>query len=120
MSQKSITPDEAKEAAREYIKLTQTNTVNLAGTVVSKNESEPKAKMKDGVHLMENGAPAYYAPRRSCKVAFIGGEVEVPLTFEQYEKIQETSIYLFKGRLGLVKNFGTESVSYIFSTIEEL
>lgn len=120
MKNEVSTPDQAKEAVREYIKQTQMNKVELAGTVVSKYESEPKAKMKDGVHQMENGVPAFYAPRRSCKVAFIGGEVEVPLSADQFEKVQETSIYLFKGRLGLVKNFGSESVSYIFSTIEEL
>lgn len=120
MPKESITPDQVKEAAREYIKQTQTNKIELAGIVVSKFESEPKAKMKDGVHQIENGVPAFYAPRRSCKVAFSGGEVEVPLTADQFSKVEETNMYLFKGRLGLVKNFGTESVSYIFSTIEEL
>lgn len=123
MSDKTQSIEEMKNQAREYIKLTQTNVVKLAGTIVSNYQSEPKPKMKDNLPVIdEHGNQQFYAPRSSCKVSFNGGEIEIPLKSEQYEilKGKEGEMYLFTGRLGLVKSFGNESVSYVFSTIEEL
>lgn len=113
--------DDAKNQAREYIKLTQTNKVSLAGTVVSNYVSEPRPKMKDGLPVMDaNNEPQFYAPRMSCKVAFTGGEVEIPLTSEQFAKVKLGEMYMFTGRQGLVKSFGNESVGVIYDTIEEI
>lgn len=115
--------EEMKNQAREYIKLTQTNTIKLAGTIVSVYQSEAKPKMKDGMIVLDgNNNPQFYAPRSSCKISFNGGEIEIPLASEQYETLKgkEGEMYLFTGRLGLVKSFGNESISYVFSTIEEL
>jgi hypothetical protein len=113
--------EEMKNQAREYIKLTQTNSVKLAGTIVSNYQSEPKPRLKDNLPVMDDqGNQQFYAPRSSCKVSFNGGEVEIPLTTEQFNTLKVGEMYLFSGRLGLVKSFGSESVSYVFSTIEEL
>lgn len=113
--------DEMKNQAREYIKLTQTNSVKLAGTIVSNYQSEPKPKLQNNLPVMDDqGNQQFYAPRSSCKVSFNGGEVEIPLTNEQFNTLNVGEMYLFSGRLGLVKSFGNESISYVFSTIEEL
>ena len=113
--------EEIKNQARDYIKLTQTNIVKLAGTIVSNYQSEPKPKLQNNLPVMDDqGNQLFYAPRSSCKVSFNGGEVEIPLTIDQYNKLKVGEMYLFSGRLGLVKSFGNESISYVFSTIEEL
>lgn len=113
--------NDAKNQAREYMKLTQTNKVELAGTVVSNYVSEAKPRMKDGVQMVDSqNNPLFYEPRMSCKVAFVGGEIEIPLSKDQYDKVKIGEMYLFVGRLGLVKSFGSESISYVFNTIEEL
>lgn len=113
--------EEMKNQARKYIKLTQTNIVKLAGTIVSNYQSEPKPKLQNNLPVMDDqGNQQFYAPRSSCKVSFNGGEVEVPLTTDQYNTLKVGEMYLFMGRLGLVKSFGNESISYVFSTIEEL
>lgn len=118
---KELSMEEMKNQARDYIKLTQTNVVKLAGTIVSNYQSEPKPKMKDGMMVLDNqNNPQFYDPRSSCKVSFNGGEVEIPLTTEQYNMLKVGEMYLFSGRLGLVKSFGSESISYVFNTIEEL
>ena len=56
----------------------------------------------------------------SCKVAFIGGEVEIPLNSEQYKTVKVGEMYLFTGRQGLIKSFGSESVGVVYDTIEEI
>jgi len=113
--------EESKNQAREYIKLTQTNVVKLAGTVVSNYQSEPKPKMKDGMLIMnEAGEPTFYAPRSSIKVAFTGGEIEIPITQAQYTTTKVGEMYLFSGRQGIIKSFGNESVGVVYDTIEEL
>ena len=118
---KPLTPEDVKEQAREYLKLTQTNVVKLAGTVISNFQSEPKPRMQNNVQMVDaNGNLLFYAPRSSIKVSFMGGEIEVPVTSDQFNTTPLNSTCLFTGRLGLVKSFGSESITYIFDTIEEL
>lgn len=113
--------EDAKNQAREYLKLTQTNTVKLAGTVVSNYQSEPKAKMKDGMIVLNDlGEAQYYPSRCSVKVAFTGGEVEIPISQAQFTTTKVGEMYLFSGRQGLIKSFGSESVGVVYDTIEEL
>jgi len=117
----ALTPEDIKNQAREYLKLTQTNVVKLAGTVISHYQSEPKPRMQNNVQMVDaNGNLLFYAPRSSLKVVFTGGEIEVPVTSEQYESTPLNTTCLFTGRLGLVKSFGNESITYIFDTIEVL
>lgn len=111
----------AKDAAREYIKLTQTNEVRLAGTVIQKLKTDGKQKMKDNLPVLDaQGNAQYYPDRFKVKVAFNGGEIMPEVSADHYAMIQEDEMYLFRGRLGLVREFGNESISYVFSTVEEL
>lgn len=113
--------DEVKNQTREYIKLTQTNQVKLAGTVVSNYQSEPKPVLKDNLPVIDaDGNQKFYAPRSSIKVAFTGGEIEIPITQAQYTTTKVGEMYLFSGRQGIVKSFGSESVGVVYDTIEEL
>lgn len=118
----STTPksvNEAKNEAREYIKLTQTNSVQLAGTVIEKIKIEGQVKTKDKVVLVDNeGNPLRYPDRFKVKVSFVGGEIIPEIKADQYNGIVEGEMYLFGGRLGLVREFGNESISYVFNTVE--
>lgn len=113
--------EEMKEQVRQYTKRLQTNKVELACTVVSVYKSEPKPRMKDGMMVMgENNEPLFYPSRMSVKVAFTGGEADVPVTAEQYEKIKVGESYMLEGRQGMVKNFGSETLGIVYHSIEEL
>lgn len=112
---------EAQNQAREYVKLTQTNRVELAGLVVLKDEVKGKQKMKDNLPVLDaEQNPVYYPSRFNVKISFQGGEVVTQLKEDMYHKIIEGEMYLFKGRLGLVREFGEEKVSWVFNSIEEL
>lgn len=77
--------------------------------------------MKDGLPVMDaQGNPLFYDSRCTCKIAFVGGEVETPITMEQYATLQEGNLYLLKGRQGIIKSFGSESVGVVYNVIEEL
>lgn len=110
--------NEAKNEAREYIKLTQTNSVQLAGTVIEKIKIEGKEKMRDGAPIVIDGVVQKYPDRFKVKVSFVGGEIIPEIKADQYNAIVEGEMYLFGGRLGLVREFGNESISYVFNTVE--
>lgn len=112
---------DAKDQAREYIKLTKTNVVRTAATVVSKTKGDARPKMKDNVHQVDgNGNLQYYPAPLSCKLIFNGGEDEMDLTSDQFEKLEVGELYMFVGRRGTVKSFGKESLGIVYDSIEEI
>lgn len=113
--------NEAKNAAREYVQLTRTNKVETAVTVVSKSIGDARQKMKDGVPVLDkDGNELFYPAPLSCKVIFTGGEDEISLTKEQFDKIKHGEMYMFIGRRGMVREFGRESMGIVYDSIEEL
>lgn len=111
--------NDAKNQAREYIKLTQTNSVQLAGTVIEKIKIEGQVKTKEKVPLLDkDGNELRYPDRFKVKVSFNGGEIIPEIKSDQYNSIVEGEMYLFSGRLGLVREFGNESISYVFNNVE--
>lgn len=121
LTQKPLTMADIKEAARNYALLCETNEVKLAAVVTRKYQSEPRPRMKDGIPVHDrDGNPLFYDPRCEVTVAFTGGEKVIPVSLADYSRIDEGRRYMFKGRIGLVKSFGSETVDVSFSTIEEL
>lgn len=111
--------DEAHNQAREYVKLTRLNEANTVGKVVSKYQSEPRPRMKNGVQQVDSqGNNLFYEPRRTCTFVYFGGEAkDVPLTKDQFESISEGQIYLFLGRSGTVQNFGESKEGIIYDSV---
>ena len=114
-----------QEAMRLYMQKWNLNEVKIAGDVRSVYVGEPKAKMKkETVHgelvktpvLDEDGSPQYYDPFYSATVAFNGGEMNINLDKNMFEKITIGKRYLFEGVKGL--NFGT--VQDRFYSVTEL
>jgi hypothetical protein len=117
----STSAKDQQNQAREYVKLTQTNRVELAGLVVQKDEVKGKQRMKDNLPVLDHEQnPTFYPSRFNAKISFQGGELVTQLKEEQFREIKEGEMYLFKGRLGLVREFGEEKVSWVFNSVEEL
>lgn len=113
--------NEAKEAAREYIKLIQTNKIELAGTIVDHREILGGEKIRDGVPMTDlNGEVMRYPTTYMVRISFTGGEIETKLDKVQFEKIKAGDIVLLRGRLGMVRNFGQDSVGWVFDSAEVL
>ena len=109
-----------KNQAREYVKLTQTNEVRLAALVIMKDEQKGKQKVsRENLPMVDGaGEPICYPSRYNVKLSFQGGEMTIQVKPEQFATIQEGEMYLFKGRLGLVREFGEEKIGTVFSSIE--
>lgn len=113
--------NQAKDDARAYVKLIQTNEVRLAGTVIEKQLIPGKQRMKDNLPVLDSqGNEQFYPSRFKVKISFNGGEIMPEIKEDQFNSIVEGEMYLFKGRLGLVRDFGNETISYVFSSVEEL
>lgn len=114
--------NDAKNQAREFVKLTRLNEVNTAGTVVKKYQSEPRPRVKDNVQQVDaQGNPLFYEPRRTCDFIYTGGEAKsVSLTKEQYDLIKEGEMYIFRGRRGTVQEFGESKEGVIYDAVEEI
>ena len=111
--------NEQLEQALNYQNLIRTNAIRLAGEFVEKRQVEGKQKKdKDGNLLYDHdGAPICYDSKFYAKFSFNGGEIETPVTSKDYEALEDGNIYMLSGRFGLVKNFGSESVAPIFTSI---
>lgn len=121
ISEKPLTMADLQEAARAYAQLCETNSVSLAALVTRKYQSEPRPRIKDGLPVRDNeGNPLFYDPRSEVTVAFTGGEKVIPVSISDYARIQEGRRYMFKGRIGIVKSFGSEVVDVSFNSIEEI
>jgi len=104
------------EQMKAHQRLQRKNNVELAGEVVEKRETEPKPIMdKDGNPVIdENGQLKTYPANYFIKIAFNGGEKEIKVDSKWYSDIELNEMYLFTGRLGLVKSFGKETIDVIF------
>jgi len=116
--------NDMQEQMRLYMLKYNTNSVLIAGDVRSVYVGETKPKMKknpdsgnwDIPALDENDIPIMREPFRSVTIAFNGGEMQIPLGSDMFEKVQVGKRYLFEGVKGI--NFG--EVQDIFHTITEL
>ncbi len=107
--------------AREYIKLTQRNIVELAGTAIMKQEIKGKVKMKDGLPVLDiEGNEIHYPSIYQLKIVFTGGELQTNIDEDMFKKVKEGDMYLLKGRIGMVREFGQDKIGWYFTSIEDL
>jgi len=112
-----------QEQMRNYMLKYNTNSVVIAGDVRSTYVGDAKPKMKkaeDGTWTLpaldEQGNPIMKEPFRSITIAFNGGEMQIPLNADMFDKVQIGKRYLFEGVKGL--NYG--EVQDIFHSITEI
>jgi len=100
------TVEEQQEQMRLFMENYNRNEVRVAGTVRSKYLGEPKPKVDKETkqQILVDGMPQFWEPFRSVSITFDGGELDVKLTKEQFETVQEGTRYLFVGSKGL--NYG--------------
>lgn len=112
----------ARNEAREYVKLTRLNEANTVAKVVSKYQSEPRPRIRDGVHQVDGqGNQLFYDPRRTCSIVFFGGEAkDVQLSKDQFDMVKEGEMFLFLGRTGTVQSFGESKEGIIYDSVSPI
>jgi len=111
------------EQQRKMLDLRSKNSVELAGIIVEKRQTEPKMiidKETGNPVVDENGQVKFYKANFFVKIAFTGGEKEINISEEWFHSLDYNRTYLFTGRLGLVRQFGKEVVDTIFHNFIEL
>lgn len=100
------TVEDQHEQMRLFMESYNRNEVKIAGTVRSKYLGEPKPKVDKETkqQILIDGIPQFWEPFRSVSITFDGGELDIKLTKEQFEQVQEGVRYLFVGTKGL--NYG--------------
>lgn len=115
--------NQARDEAREYVKLTRLFELNMAFTVTKKIiiEGNVRKDRETKLPMVDNdGNELRYPDRFKLTVSYFGGEVTFPVSKDHYEFVELNEMYLGRGRLTWVTDFGSQVWLPDFSTIELL
>lgn len=95
--------EDEHERMRAFMARYNTNTVAIAGVVRSKfiGDSKPKIDKKTNDQIIVDGTPQFWEPFRSVTIAFEGGEMDINLSEDMFDNVQEGERYIFQGNKGL-------------------
>lgn len=106
-----LTMEEVQAYYRQQRELESTNSVRIAGKVLSTRKSEPKQKMKadeNGKFTIpmfgEDGEPLMWDTKHYITLAFEGGQMEIPIVTDWAISIGVNSRILLEGNKIMTKD----------------
>lgn len=125
----SVKEQVAQEVARQIAefekkqKQREENSVVIGARVVLKEEKEGSPIVDKETKMQKldaNNVPMCYPTKYFVTIQFIGGSLVLELSSKLFDTVQETFVYSCEGRMGLVKNFGTEVMTPIITNFIKL
>lgn len=101
----------------------ESNYIKLGARVVLKESRLGAPKMdKDKLKQLTDGdgVALCYPTKYSVTLQFFGGELKTEVSQDKYDLLQETKTYFCEGYLGLVKDFGQETMKPIITKYTEV
>ncbi len=111
-----------REMAIRERKQEKSNIIEL-GAELAELETKPgsERKNKDGQIIMNpDNTPAKYPDKYYATFVFMGGTIQVEVKDTQLPSLVVGETYFCKGRLAMVKNFGKEELSPVFTVFTQL
>lgn len=108
---------------KKFDELINANEIRLSAKIVNKTVINGKERLDKatGVPLVDEfGQPRCYPNRYIVTLSFQGGSLEYGCDENMYNDLDLNSTYLFKGRLGFVKEYGVEKFSPIFASRQKV
>lgn len=111
------------EMQKKYDALINSNEVRLSAKIRNKEVRKGKEivnKQTGQVEVNENGEIKYYPDTYIVTLLFQGGSLDYKCKEEMFNELDLNSTYLFKGYMGVIKEFGKDVVSPIFQSWQKV
>jgi hypothetical protein len=108
---------------KKFDALINANEIKLSARVVKIDviKGKERTDKATGVPLVDEfGQIRCYPDRYIATLAFQGGALEYGCNEDMYNELELNSTYLFKGRIGFIKEYGKEVTSPIFSSWQKV
>lgn len=108
---------------KKFDELINANEIKLSSKIVNKTviNGKERTDKTTGAPLVDDfGQPLRYPNRYIVTLSFQGGSLEYGCDENMYNELDLNSTYLFKGRIGFIKEFGKEITSPIFASWQKV
>lgn len=108
---------------KKFDELINANEIRLSSKIVNKTIINGKERLDKatGVPIVDEfGQPRYYPSRYIVTLSFQGGSLEYGCDEIMYNELDLNSTYLFKGRIGFIKEYGKDVTSPIFASWQKV
>lgn len=113
--------DDFLQKQREFDKLVNSNEVRLSAKIRNKEIIKGKEiiNKQTGMPVVDElGEVRHYSDTYIVTLLFQGGSLDYRCNQEMYQALDLNSTYLFKGYMGVVKEYGKDVVSPIFQSYQ--
>lgn len=108
---------------KKFDELINANEIRLSSKIVNKTVINGKERTDKATGLPivdEFGQVRCYPNRYIVTLSFQGGSLEYGCDENMYKELDLNSTYLFKGRIGFIKEYGKEVTSPIFASWQKV